>query len=83
MWREEGDKLLQRYPSPEGNRWIDLYQQRDGQFYFQEFSEDRGDTPNYGSGTYAAPGWKSGLYRRAEAAESDRKMAPWLCEDST
>ena len=80
----ERDKLLQRYPSPDGKRWIDLYEQPDGLFYFQEFYEARDDVPTYGTATYIAPGWKSGLYQRYEAAESDlRKMAPWLHEDST
>ena len=78
------DKVLQTYPSPEGNRWIDLYEQPDGQFYFQEFYEDRDNLPNYGGETYRSPGWKSGLYQRAEEVESDlRKMAPWLHEDSS
>jgi len=35
----EGDKLLQRYPSPDGRRWVELRQRPDGKFYFQEFSE--------------------------------------------
>jgi hypothetical protein len=47
----ERDKLLQRFPSPEGNRWIDLYEQPDGQFYFQEFFENRDNFPNYGGET--------------------------------
>jgi hypothetical protein len=79
----ERDKLLQRFPSPDGRRWIDLYEKPDGLFFFQEFYEARDDVPNYGTATYTSPGWKSGLYRHAEAAESDlRKMAPWLHEDS-
>jgi len=79
----QGDKLLQRFPSPDGKRWIDLYENSNGQFYFQEFYEARSDIPNYGAETYTSPGWSSGLYQRAEEAESDlRKMAPWLHEDS-
>jgi hypothetical protein len=79
----ESDKLLQRFPSPEGNRWIDLYEQPDGQFYFQEFYEDRDNLPNYGAQIDRSPGWKSSLYQRAEEAENDlQKMAPWLHEDS-
>jgi hypothetical protein len=79
----EHDKLLMRYPSPDGRRWIDLYERSDGLFYFQEFYEARGEVPDYGAETDQSPGWKSGLYRRAEAAESDlRKLAPWLHEDS-
>jgi hypothetical protein len=79
----ERDKLLQQYPSPDGKRWIDLYENTDGLFYFQEFYEGRDDIPTYGTGTYTSPGWKSGLYGRREAAESDlQKMAPWLHEDS-
>jgi hypothetical protein len=79
----ERDKLLQRFPSPEGKRWVDLYERSDGQFYFQEFYEARDDIPDYGAETYASPGLASGLYRQREEAESDlRKMAPWLHEDS-
>lgn len=79
----ERDKLLQRFPSPDGKRWIDLYEQPAGLFYFQEFYEARDDVPTYGAETYTAPGWRSGLYEHAAAAETDlRKMAPWLHEDS-
>jgi hypothetical protein len=79
----EQDKLIQRFPSPDGNRWIDLYENPAGLFYFQEFYEAGDNVPVYGAETLRSPGWKSGLYRHAEAAESDlRKMAPWLHEDS-
>jgi hypothetical protein len=79
----EGDRLLQRFPSPDGERWIDLYENPDGLFYFQEFYVARDDIPNYGTETYTSPGWKSDLYQSAKAAESDlQKMAPWLHEDS-
>jgi hypothetical protein len=53
----EDDKLLQRFPSPEGKRWIELRQQSDGLFYFQEFYEASEDIPDYGSETYTSPGW--------------------------
>jgi len=46
----EDDKLLQRFPSPDGKRWFELRRQSDGMFYFQEFSE--------------SPGRRSGLRRR-------------------
>ena len=79
----ERDKLLQRYPSPDGKRWVDLYERPDGLFYFQEFYEARADIPDYGTETYVSPGWQSGLYQRVDAAETDlRKTAPWLHEHS-
>ena len=79
----ERDKLIQRFPSPDGNRWIDLYENPDGLSYFQEFHETGDSIPVYGAETLSSPGWKSDLYRHAEAAESDlRKMAPWPHEDS-
>ena len=79
----ERDRLLQRYPSPNGKRWIDLYERHDGRFYFQEFYEARDDLPDYGAETYTSPGWTSGLYESAEAAERDLyKMVPWLSENS-
>jgi hypothetical protein len=75
----EDDKVLQRFPSPDGTRWFELRQQSDGTFYFQEFSEATGDDPIYGARTYISPGWKSGPYKSAEAAEGDlRKVVPWL-----
>ena len=80
----EGDKLLQRFPSPDGKRWIDLYENSNGQFYFQEFYEATADdVPAYGAETFIAPGWQSGLYKHRKAAEADlQKMAPWLSEKS-
>jgi hypothetical protein len=33
----ERDKLLKRYPSPDGKRWIDLYERPDGLFIFRSF----------------------------------------------
>ena len=75
----ENDKLLQRFPSPDGKRWIELRQQSDCLFYFQEFYEATDHVPHYGPETFASPGFKSGLYASAEAAEDDlRKMVPWL-----
>jgi hypothetical protein len=80
----EGDKLLQSYPSPDGKRCIELRQQPDGLFYFQEFSEAADNVPVYGAQTLTSPGWKSGLYKSAAAAEADiQKMTPWLSERST
>jgi len=35
----ERDKELQRFPSPDGKRWIELGERPDGPFYFQEFYE--------------------------------------------
>ena len=75
----EDDKLLQRFPSPDGKRWIELHQRPDGMFYFQEFYEAIDNSPHYGSQTYTSPGFRSGLYASAKAAEDDlRKMVPWL-----
>ena len=75
----EGDKLLQRFRSPDGKRWFELRQQSDGMFYFQEFSESTDAVPVYGAESYTSPGWRSGLYASAKAAEDDlRKMIPWL-----
>ena len=79
----ERDKLLEKYPSPDGKRWVELRERPDGMFYFQEFYEARDDVPDYGAETYTSPGWKSGLYQTLESAEGDlRKMAPWLHENS-
>ena len=75
----DDDKLLQRFPSPDGKRWFELRQQSDGMFYFQEFSEATDAVPVYGAQSYTSPGFRSGLYKSAEAAEDDlRKMVPWL-----
>ena len=45
----DDDKLLQRFPSPDGKRWFELRQQSDGMFYFQEFSEATDAVPVYGA----------------------------------
>ena len=75
----EGDKLLQRFPSPDGKRWFELRQQSDGLFYFQEFSEATDPVPICGAESYTSPGFRSGLYPSAKAAEDDlRKMVSWL-----
>ena len=75
----DDDKLLQRFSSPDGKRWFELRQQSDGMFYFQEFSEATDAVPVYGAQSYTSPGFRSGLYKSAEAAEDDlRKMVPWL-----
>ncbi len=73
------DKILQRFPSPDGKRWFELRQQPDGMAYFQEFSESTDAVPIYGANAYASPGFKSGLYASVKAAEEDlRRMVPWL-----
>jgi hypothetical protein len=73
------DKVWQRFPSPEGERWLELRQQPDGMFYFQEFSEATDAIPVYGSESYASPGFRCGLCKSAEATEDDlRDMVPWL-----
>jgi hypothetical protein len=73
------DKVLQRFPSPDGKRWFELRQQPDGMVYFQEFSEGTGAVPIYGTDSYVSPGFKSGLYASARAAKDDlRRMVPWL-----
>jgi hypothetical protein len=82
--KPEDGKLLQRFPSPDGKRWVELWQRADGRFYFQEYYERRDDVPDYGTDTYISPGWQSGLYERREDAGSDlRKMTPWLSSHST
>ena len=74
----DDDKLLQRFPSPDGKRWFELRQQFDGMFYFQEFSETTDAVPVYGGQSYTAPGVRSGLYQSADAPEDGmRKMVPW------
>jgi hypothetical protein len=72
-------KVLQRFPSPDGERRFELRQQPDGMVYFQEFSEGTDAVPIYGTDSYASPGFRSGLYASAKAAEDDlRRMVPWL-----
>jgi hypothetical protein len=61
----DDDKLLQRFPSPDGKRWFELRQQFDGMFYFQEFSETTDAVPVYGAQSYTSPGFRSGLYKSA------------------
>jgi hypothetical protein len=73
------DKVLQRFPSPDGKRWFELRQQPDGMVYFQEFAEATDAVPIYGTDSYTSSGFKSGLYKSAKAAEDDlRRMVPWL-----
>jgi hypothetical protein len=73
------DKLLQCFPSPDGKRWVELRQQSDGQFYFQEFMEAADSAPEYGAQSNVSPGLRSGLYASAKAAEDDLRQAiPWL-----
>jgi hypothetical protein len=75
----EGDKLLQRFPSPDGKRWFELRQRPDRLFYFQEFSEAADAVPTYGSQSYVSAGFRSGPYASAKAAEDElRNMVPWL-----
>jgi hypothetical protein len=73
--------LLKRYESADGKRWLELYKRADGFFCFQEFFEDAEDLHQFGHGalTFESPGWQSGLYVSAEAAEEEaRKMTTWL-----
>jgi hypothetical protein len=78
------DKILQRYPSPDSKRWVELRQQADGLFYFQEFAEAPDNVPEYGAQTNTLQGLRSGTYQSFAAAESDlQKMTPWLCAKST
>ena len=77
----EDDKLLQRFPSPDGKRWFELRQQSDGMFYFQEFSESTDDVPVYGAESYTSPAFRSGLYASAKAAKMTRaRWFPGLVE---
>jgi hypothetical protein len=73
------DRLLQRFPSPDGKRWFELREQPDGVFYFQEFSEAPDPVPTCGSPLRMSAGFRSGPYVSAKAAEDDlRNMVPWL-----
>ena len=75
----EDDKLLQRFPSPDGKRWFELHERPDGMFYFQEFSEAADSVPTYGPRSGVSAGFRSGPYASAKAAEEDlRNMVPWL-----
>jgi len=74
-------QLLKRYESPDGKRWVGLYKRADGFFCFQEFFEATEDLRHLGYGveTFESPGWESGLFDSAEAADEEaRKMTPWL-----
>jgi hypothetical protein len=83
----ERDKELQRFPSPDGKRWIELRERPDGLFYFQEFYEvivdnTADETTDDLAITIAwvvEQGWRSGLYERLADAQRDLKeMTPWL-----
>jgi hypothetical protein len=77
------DKILQRYPSPDLSRWVDLCQRPDGLFYIQEFSATPDRVPEYGAQTNTLPGLRSGTYNSLQAAERDlQNMAPWLSAKS-
>ena len=77
------DKILQRYPSPDLKRWVDLRQQPDGLFYIQEFSATPASVPEYGAQTNTSSGLRSGTYKSLSAAESElQSMAPWLSAKS-
>jgi hypothetical protein len=77
------DKILQRYPSPDLKRWVDLRQQPDGLFYIQEFSATPVGVPEYGAQTNTLSGLRSGTYKSLSAAESElQNMAPWLSAKS-
>lgn len=77
------DKILQRYPSPDLKRWVDLRQRPDGLFYIQEFAATADSVPEYGAQTNTSPGLRSGTYKSLQAAESDlQNMAPWLSAKS-
>jgi len=78
------DKILQRYPSPDLKRWVDLRQQPDGLFYIQEFSVNPDRVPEYGAQSNTLPGLRSGTYKSLQAAESElQDMAPWLSAKAT
>jgi hypothetical protein len=83
----ERDKELQRFPSPDGKRWIELRERPDGLFFFQEFYEpivaDPADETMDDQAItivwVARAGWRSGLYERLADAQRDLKeMPPWL-----
>jgi hypothetical protein len=50
-----GDVLLQRFPSRDGKRWIELPERRDGMFYFRRFYEATTRVPDVGSETLISP----------------------------
>ena len=83
----ERDEELQRFPSPDGKRWIELRERPDGLFYFQEFYEpivaDPADETMDDQAItivwVSRAGWRSGLYERLADAQRDLKeMTPWL-----
>ena len=75
---KSGD-LLERFPAPDGKRWVDLRVRPDGFFFFEEHFEDRDEIPGYGVEAFISPGWQSGLYERLEDATRDlQRMTPWL-----
>ena len=77
------DKILQRYPSPDLKRWVDLRQQPDGLYYVQEFAATPSSVPEYGAQSNTASGLRSGTYKSLSAAESElQSMAPWLSSKS-
>jgi hypothetical protein len=65
-------KLLQRYPSADGKRWVDLRESSDGLFHFQEFYRDFDE---WDAKEYTAPGWQSGLYERVEEGRPSKDHA--------
>jgi hypothetical protein len=73
------DKILQRYPSPDLKRWVDLCQQPDGLYYIQEFATTSDSVPEYGAQSNTSSGLRSGTYKSLGAAETElQSMAPWL-----
>jgi hypothetical protein len=77
------DKILQRYPSPDLKRWVDLRQQPDGLFYVQEFAATPAGVPEYGAQTDTSSGLRSDTYKSLAAAETElQSMAPWLSAKS-
>ena len=77
------DKILQRYPSPDLKRWVDLRQQPDGLFYVQEFAATPASVPEYGAQTDTSSGLRSGTYKSlAPPRASCKSMAPWLSAKS-
>ena len=78
------DKILQRYPSPDLKRWVDLRQQPDGLYYIQEFAATPASVPEYGAQSNTLSGLRSGTYKSLAVAETElQNMAPWLSAKAT
>jgi hypothetical protein len=77
---------IKSFISPDAKRRLHLYERANGFFSFEETYEDYDDLTEFGMGieAYWTPGYQSGLYESAEAAERDAlAITPWLRQTST